>query len=101
MSRIGKKLIEIPINVNIEIVENKISVKGPFGTLERTFLNSLTFQLMENKLKIELKKNCEAFKAYHGLSRTLIQNMVTGVALKFSKTLVMEGVGYKFQIDKN
>jgi large subunit ribosomal protein L6 len=101
MSRIGKKLIEIPTNVTLEINKNKISIKGPFGVLEKTFLDLFNFQISEANLKIELKTPQETYKAYHGLTRTLIQNMIIGVTLKFSKNLVMDGVGYKFQIDKN
>jgi large subunit ribosomal protein L6 len=101
MSRIGKKIIEIPKNVIIEIFENKIIITGPFGKLEQNFLNLFNFYLNNNKLKINLKKNTKISKPYYGLIRTLIQNMIFGVTNKFSKILNLEGIGYKFQIENN
>jgi large subunit ribosomal protein L6 len=100
MSRIGKKAIEIPKEVSIKIDGQKISVKGKYGTLERIINDVLTFQLTNDALVITRKDETKTSRSYHGLIRSLIQNMVSGVSEKFSKTLVAEGVGYKFQVDK-
>lgn len=100
MSRIGKKLIQIPNDVSLTITEEKILVKGKHGILEQSLLNLLNFTLSENKLFITRKNDEKKTREYHGLIRALIQNMVTGVTQKFSKTLIAEGVGYKFQVEK-
>jgi large subunit ribosomal protein L6 len=100
MSRIGKKLIDIPQDVSLTITENKILVKGKYGTIEQSLLNLLEFKLEENKLSITRTNDEKKTREYHGLIRALVQNMVIGVTKKFSKTLIAEGVGYKFQVDK-
>lgn len=101
MSRIGKKAIQIPPAVSISVADEKIIVKGKNGTLERSFLNTLKVEIKENNLVITRFDETKEAKTYHGLIRALVQNMVTGVNEKFSKTLVAEGIGYKFQLDKN
>jgi large subunit ribosomal protein L6 len=100
MSRIGKKLIEIPKDVSIVLEKEKIIVKGKNGNLEKSFLNILDIEVIENKIFVKRKDEKKTSKAYHGLIRALIQNMVIGVDQKFSKTLIAEGIGYKFQVDK-
>lgn len=100
MSRVGKKAIEIPKNVSIKIEDGKISVKGQHGTLEKEVSNILLITLENNKIIIQRTNETKACRSYHGLMRALIQNMVTGVDQLYTKTLVAEGVGYKFQIDK-
>jgi large subunit ribosomal protein L6 len=100
MSRIGKKVIDIPKDVTITLKENKISVKGKHGTLERDYSNVLNVEINENKLAITRQDDTKKVKSYHGLIRALIQNMVIGVNEKFIKTLIAEGVGYKFQVEK-
>jgi len=100
MSRIGKKLIQIPNEVSLTITEEKILVKGKHGILEQSLLNLLTFTLSENKLFITRMNDEKKTREYHGLMRALVQNMVLGVTQKFSKTIIAEGVGYKFQLDK-
>jgi large subunit ribosomal protein L6 len=100
MSRIGKKLIDIPQDVSLTITENKILVKGKYGTIEQSLLNLLEFKLEENKLSITRTNDEKKTREYHGLIRALVQNMVIGVTKKFSKTLIAVGVGYKFQVDK-
>jgi large subunit ribosomal protein L6 len=101
MSRIGKKVIEIPKDVSINIENNKIIVKGKHGSLERTILDNLNVEFSEQKLVVTRKDDTKQSRSYHGLTRALLQNMVSGVDQKFSKTLIAEGVGYKFQVDKN
>ena len=100
MSRIGKKSIEIPKEVSIQLENEKIVVKGKHGSLERQILNNLKLEIIEKKLIITRNDDSKQSRSYHGLIRALVQNMVSGVDQKFSKTLIAEGVGYKFQIDK-
>jgi len=100
MSRIGKKIIDIPKEVSITITNEKIIVKGQYGILEQSLLNILNFTLLDNKLSITRINDLKKTREYHGLIRALVQNMVLGVTQKFSKTLIAEGVGYKFQLDK-
>jgi large subunit ribosomal protein L6 len=100
MSRIGKKAIEIPKEVSIKIDGPKISVEGKHGTLERTINDLVRFELTSDLLVITRKDESKLSRSYHGLIRSLVQNMVSGVHEKFSKTLVAEGVGYKFQVEK-
>ena len=100
MSRIGKKAIDIPKDVLVTLEKEKIIVKGKHGSLERILLENLAFEIIEEKLVITRSDDTKKSREYHGLMRALIQNMVSGVDQKFSKTLVAEGVGYKFQLNK-
>jgi large subunit ribosomal protein L6 len=101
MSRIGKKAIEIPKNVNVTLTDEKITVKGKHGSLERIFSKVLIISTEENKIFLKRCQDTKQSKAYHGLMRALIQNMVNGVDQPYSKILVAEGVGYKFQLEKS
>jgi large subunit ribosomal protein L6 len=100
MSRIGKKAIDIPKDVNVTLKDEKIIVKGKHGSLEKTVLNLLQIELENNKLILKRAEDNKESRAYHGLMRALLQNMVTGVEKPYSKTLIAEGVGYKFQMEK-
>jgi large subunit ribosomal protein L6 len=100
MSRIGKKVIEIPKDVSVQLENEKIIVKGKHGSLEREILNNLKLEITDQKLVITRNDDSKQSRSYHGLIRALVQNMVSGVDQKFSKTLIAEGVGYKFQVDK-
>jgi large subunit ribosomal protein L6 len=100
MSRIGKKAIDIPKDVSIKLENDKITVKGKHGSLERTISDLLNFEITNDKIVITRKDETKKSREYHGLIRALVQNMVSGVSEKFSKTLVAEGVGYKFQVEK-
>ncbi len=99
MSRIGKKAISIPENVTIDIQKNMVQVRGKYGSLDKSFLGSILIEKNGNELKISQSLETKAAKAYHGLARVLLQNMITGVNAKFSKVLITEGVGYKFQVE--
>lgn len=101
MSRIGKKIITIPKDVSIDIANQTISVNGKHGKLERDFLNLVDFEMQNNELTVISKDTTKKGKSYHGLARSLVQNMVSGVNEKFSKILVAEGIGFKFQIEKD
>lgn len=100
MSRIGKKAIEIPKDVSIKLENGTLVVKGKHGSLERTVSDLLNFDITTDKIVITRKDETKKCRETHGLMRALVQNMVSGVSEKFSKTLVAEGVGYKFQVDK-
>ena len=100
MSRIGKKAIDIPKEVSVILEKEKITVKGKHGSLERNVLSNLDLEIVEQRLIITRKDETKKSREYHGLIRALVQNMVSGVDQKFSKTLIAEGVGYKFQVDK-
>ena len=100
MSRIGKKLISIPKEVSLNLKENMITAKGPHGTLERTFSDLVELKLENDNLQVLRTNETKQARSYHGLMRALIQNMVIGVSEKFTKTLIAEGIGYKFQLEK-
>ena len=97
MSRIGKQAIIIPEHVSIILKENKILISGPYGYLERKLNDLLDIKISDNKLVLIKKEENLISKKQHGLERSLLQNAVTGVNSKFFKTLILEGVGYKFQ----
>lgn len=100
MSRIGKKPIDLPDSVSITLNEKKIIVKGTYGLLEQSLIDSLAFEIINKKLYITRKEETAKAREFHGLLRAIIQNMVSGVTKKFSKVLIAEGVGYKFQVEK-
>ena len=101
MSRIGKKPISIPQNVTVKIDNNIVTVSGNYGSLTHSFSNLVSFLINEKELNIFRINDEKYTKSYHGLTRALIQNMVEGVSKQFIKILIAEGVGYKFQIEKN
>jgi large subunit ribosomal protein L6 len=101
MSRIGKKLIYIPKDIDLKIHENLVFVSGKNGSLEKKFLNIVNFERVENTLSVTRLEESKFAKSYHGLTRALVENMITGVSNTFKKILIAEGVGYKFQMDKN
>jgi len=100
MSRVGKKAIVIPKEVNIVVQGQKVNVKGKFGQLEREIIQVVNLNIENEKLFVTRINEEKRTREYHGLVRSLIQNMVTGVSQKFSKVLIAEGVGYKFQVEK-
>jgi large subunit ribosomal protein L6 len=100
MSRVGKKPIDIPSDVSITLLPEKIVIKGKYGILEQPFVSLLNIEIINNRLLITRKEETSKAREFHGLIRALIQNKISGVNQKFSKTLIAEGVGYKFQIDK-
>lgn len=101
MSRIGKKSITIPSTVTIEICDNKIKTAGKYGSLEKSFLNFVSFKKDGDQLSVIRAAESKEARAYHGLSRALIQNMIVGVDSQFKEVLIAEGVGYKFQAEEN
>ena len=96
MSRIGKMPIAIPAGVTVEIAENnKVTVKGPKGTLERTLPGEMKITQNDGVITIERPNDLKKEKSLHGLTRSLLHNMVVGVSAGFEKKLEVNGVGYR------
>jgi len=95
MSRIGKHPVALPKGVTAKVEGNTVHVKGPKGELERTLHDDMKLTLADNQIVIERPSDEANHKALHGLSRTLVANMVEGVTKGFRKELEMVGVGYK------
>ena len=96
MSRIGKKPVIIPANVTVNVAEgNVVTVKGPLGELSYTFHADMIFNVEGNVLTVSRPSDEANHRALHGLTRTLIANMVEGVEKGFSKELEVNGVGYR------
>lgn len=96
MSRIGKMPIAIPAGVTVDIAENnKITVKGPKGTLERVVAEELEIKIEGEEIIVNRPNDLKRIKALHGLTRTLVSNMVVGVVDGYTKTLEINGVGYR------
>ncbi|PFM07410.1 50S ribosomal protein L6 [Bacillus cereus] len=98
MSRIGKKILEIPAGVTITIAEdNTVTVKGPKGELTRKFNADMSIKIEENTLTVERPSEQKEHRALHGTTRALIGNMVEGVTIGFARGLELVGVGYRAQ----
>ena len=96
MSRIGKMPIAIPAGVTVEVAENnKVTVKGPKGTLERVLAPQMEIKVEGNEIVVNRPNDLKKMKSLHGLTRTLINNMVVGVTTGYEKTLEINGVGYR------
>ena len=96
MSRIGKKPVVIPANVTVDIAEgNVVTVKGPKGTLTNTFHADMILSVEGNVLTVSRPSDEAQHRALHGLTRTLIANLVEGVEKGYSKVLEVNGVGYR------
>ncbi len=98
MSRIGKNPIDVPDGVTIRIDGNTVTVKGPRGELSRTIPGDMKLTQEDGKLTVARPSEETRHKALHGLSRTLIANMVEGVTKGFIKQLDIVGVGYKAEV---
>ena len=100
MSRIGKMPITVPAGVEINVAEgNVVTVKGPKGTLTRAFHPNMTISVDGAVAHVTRPNDEKENKSLHGLSRTLLHNMVTGVTVGFKKELDVNGVGYRVQKD--
>ena len=98
MSRIGRLPIAIPAGVTVEIAENnKVTVKGPKGTLERVLPTEMKIEKDGESIVVTRPNDLKRMKSLHGLTRTLINNMVVGVTAGYKKELEVNGVGYKAQ----
>ena len=97
MSRIGKKPITIPAGVEVKVNGNEVTVKGPKGELKNTFNADMAIAMEGNEITVTRPTDNKEHRSLHGLTRTLIANMVEGVANGYSKTLEVNGVGYRVQ----
>ena len=96
MSRIGRLPVPIPAGVEVKIAEgNVVTVKGPKGTLERTLPREMTIKLEDGHVVVSRPNDIKRMKSLHGLTRSLIRNMVVGVSEGYTKTLEVNGVGYR------
>ena len=96
MSRIGRMPIAVPAGVTVDIAENnKVTVKGPKGTLERVLPAEMTIKLEGSEIIVTRPNDLKKMKSLHGLTRTLINNMVVGVTDGYEKVLEVNGVGYR------
>ena len=96
MSRIGRMPIAVPAGVTVEIAENNhVTVKGPKGTLERTLPSEMSIVLEGDVITVTRPNDLKKMKSLHGLTRTLLNNMVVGVTEGYTKVLEVNGVGYK------
>lgn len=95
MSRIGKKIINIPEKVEVKIDGQNVHVKGPKGAMDYTVNTGVTASMEGKEIKITVEKETQKTKALWGLTRTLVNNMVVGVSEGFNKNLEFNGVGYK------
>ena len=95
MSRVGKKIINIPKDVEIKITDTSVNVKGKFGALNQEINEKMVkVEQIDNTIRLTCLMPSKKANAYHGLMRALIQNMITGVSSQFTKTLKAVGVGY-------
>ena len=97
MSRIGKKPITIPAGVDVKIDGTTVTVKGPKGTLTKTFHKDMLIKQEGTEIIVDRPSEDKLHKSLHGLTRTLVDNMVTGVTQGYSKSLDIEGIGYRAQ----
>jgi large subunit ribosomal protein L6 len=95
MSRIGRKPVSVPKGVTLQVQGNTVAVKGPRGELRRTLHPEMQVALDKDQFTVARPSEEKRHKALHGLTRTLVQNMVDGVSKGFSKSLEIQGVGYK------
>ena len=96
MSRIGRLPVAIPAGVTVEVAENnKVTVKGPKGTLERELPTEMTIKVEGEEVVVTRPNDLKKMKSLHGLTRTLINNMVVGVTEGYQKVLEVNGVGYR------
>ena len=95
MSRIGRKPVTVPRGVTLQVQGNTVAVKGPRGELSRALHPEMQIAFANDQLTVTRPSEEKRHKALHGLTRTLVQNMVEGVSKGFSKSLEIQGVGYK------
>ena len=101
MSRIGNKPITVPDSVEVKIDGNNLTVKGPKGTLEREIHKNMTVSIDGNVITVTRPNDEAGNRSLHGLTRTLISNMIEGVLNEYSKELQIVGVGYRAQKQGN
>lgn len=95
MSRIGRMPITVPAGVDVKVADNLVTVKGPKGELSQQFSKELDIKLEDSVLTVTRPSDDKKHRSLHGLTRTLIHNMIEGVVNGYSKTLEIDGVGYR------
>ena len=102
MSRVGKKLIEVPASVTVTVAEdNTVTVKGPKGELTRQFNKDMKFEQEGNIITVVRPSDSKEHRTIHGTTRALLANMITGVSEGFTRSLELIGVGYRAQMQGN
>jgi large subunit ribosomal protein L6 len=101
MSRIGKIPVKIPRDVKVSFQNELITVEGPRGTLTQKYHPVISFVSGDGEIVVNRANEEKQTRAFHGLYRSLLNNMVTGVSTGFSKTLVVTGVGYRVEVQGN
>jgi large subunit ribosomal protein L6 len=100
MSRIGRLPVTLPAGVTVEIAGQQISAKGPKGRLSRALPDAVRLKLQGNQLLVERVGEDRIARSMHGLARSLVRNLVEGVASGYSRTLEINGVGYRVELKK-
>ena len=95
MSRIGKKPVTVPSNVTATIENGQLSVKGPKGTLAMALRDEISYTLEDGSISVKPANATKAARAFWGMQRTLVQNLITGVTDGYTKVLEITGVGYR------
>ncbi|MBL8650962.1 MAG: 50S ribosomal protein L6 [Sphingopyxis sp.] len=95
MSRIGQKVVAIPSGVTASIESGELSVKGPKGTLALALADDISYEVKEGEISVQPANGTKQARAFWGMQRTLVQNLVTGVTDGFTKVLEITGVGYR------
>lgn len=101
MSKIGRKPIEIPEDISVELKDNYINIKGKNGEFRKEIPDSIIVKVIDSQIVVERKNDLKKTKALHGTYRALINNMITGLTKGFEKVLVLHGVGYKAILQGN
>lgn len=100
MSRIGKKPILIPEGVEVKIEDNKVTIKGPKGELQKEIRPEIKLEVKKDKILVTPQRKTKETKAFWGLTRALVFNMIKGVTEGYEKKLQLEGVGYKANLEE-
>lgn len=98
MSRIGKLPIHLPAGVKVAVADNVVTVEGPKGKLSQAISPLITVEVKDNEVVLQRQNDERECRAFHGLYRSLVKNMVEGVSTGYKKTLVITGVGYKAEV---
>jgi large subunit ribosomal protein L6 len=101
MSRIGKIPVKVPSGVKVSFQDELITVEGPKGKLTQKYHPVISFETVGEEIVVSRANEEKQTKAYHGLYRNLLNNMVTGVSTGFTKTLIITGVGYRAEVQGN
>ncbi len=98
MSRVGRLPVTVPSGVQVDVKGLNVRVKGPKGTIERTFAPGVTIQMEDGHVVVQRESEAPTVRALHGTTRALINNMITGVNTGFTKALEIDGVGYRAEM---